>query len=94
MAIDLAGPQVEDTRTAGVIARPPLLFLGALMLGFIMDHLVPLRFPISRIGLAHWTSAMIAGSMLLIGLALVTAGSATSLERARRCPRTSPPARW
>jgi protein-S-isoprenylcysteine O-methyltransferase Ste14 len=81
---------VEDRGTAGVIARPPLLFLGALMLGFMMDHLVPLRFPISRIGLAHWTSAMIAGSMLLIGLALVTAGVRNFTRAATPVPTNQP----
>ena len=54
MANGLAGPQLEDTGTAGVIARPPLIFLAVLILGFVMDHLVSLRFPISRIGSAHW----------------------------------------
>src|SRR5215211_1470056 len=57
MAIELAGPQLEDTETAGVIARPPLIFLATLILGFVMDHLVPVGFPISRIGPAHWISA-------------------------------------
>jgi protein-S-isoprenylcysteine O-methyltransferase Ste14 len=74
MAIDLAGPQVEGTGKPGVIARPPLIFLAILILGFVMDHLVPLWFPISRIGVAHWISAMIAGGMVLVGLGLVTAG--------------------
>jgi hypothetical protein len=64
----------SNTETAGVIARPPLLFLAALVLGFIAGHLLPLPFPISRIGLAHWISAIIACSMIFIGLALATAG--------------------
>ena len=40
--MDPAGQQVTDTGTAGVIARPPLLFLAALLLGFASDHLLPL----------------------------------------------------
>ena len=74
MAIELAGPQLENTGNAGVIARPPLIFLATLIFGFVMDHLVPLGFPISRIGLAHWINVTIAGAMVLIGLALATAG--------------------
>ena len=31
--MDPAGPRVDDTATASVIARPPLLFLGALVVG-------------------------------------------------------------
>jgi len=64
----------SNTETAGVIARPPLLFLAALVLGFIADHLLPLPFPISRVSLAHWISAIMACSMILLGLALAAAG--------------------
>jgi protein-S-isoprenylcysteine O-methyltransferase Ste14 len=63
--------QVTDTGTAGVIARPPALFLAALLLGFVSDRLLPLPFPAPRIDLVHW---IIAGSLILIGLALAAAG--------------------
>ena len=72
--MDPAGQRVTDSGTAGVIARPPLLFLAALLLGFVVDHLLPLPFPVPRIGLAHWISAFTAGSLILIGLALTAAG--------------------
>jgi protein-S-isoprenylcysteine O-methyltransferase Ste14 len=71
MAMDPAGQQVTDTGTAGVIARPPLLFLAALLIGFVLDRLLPLPFPVPGIGLAHW---IIGGSLILIGLALAAAG--------------------
>jgi protein-S-isoprenylcysteine O-methyltransferase Ste14 len=74
MGTDQAGQQVTDTGTAGVIARPPLLFLAALLLGFVSDHLLPLPSPIPRIGLVHWISAIIAGSLILIGIAVFAAG--------------------
>jgi protein-S-isoprenylcysteine O-methyltransferase Ste14 len=90
MAIDLAEPQVEDTGTASVIARPPLLFLATLSLGFVVDHLVPLQFPISRIGLAHWISAIIAGAVVVIGLALATAGIRNFTRAATPVPTTQP----
>ena len=64
----------HDTGTAGVIARPPLLFLAALLLGFALDHVLTLPFPVPRIGPAHWISAIIAGSLILIGLALAVSG--------------------
>ena len=63
-----------DTETARAIVRPPLLFLLALLLGFVTDHLVPLAFPISRIGLAHWVSAIVAGALIFIGIAVFVAG--------------------
>jgi protein-S-isoprenylcysteine O-methyltransferase Ste14 len=71
MGMDPAGHQVEDTATAGVIARPPLLFLTALLLGLVSDRLLPLPFPVPGIDLVHW---MIGGSLILIGLALAAAG--------------------
>jgi protein-S-isoprenylcysteine O-methyltransferase Ste14 len=66
--------RTNDTETAGVIVRPPFLFLAALLLGFGLDHLLPLPFPVSRIGSVHWISAIIAGSLILIGIAAFTAG--------------------
>jgi protein-S-isoprenylcysteine O-methyltransferase Ste14 len=71
MGMDPAGHEVDDTGTAGVIARPPLLFLTALLLGFVSDRLLPLPFPVPGIDLVHW---MMAGSLILIGLALAAAG--------------------
>ena len=69
--MDPAGQQVTDSGTAGVIARPPLLFLAALLLGFVSDRLLPLPLPVPRIDLVHW---IIAGSLILICLALAAAG--------------------
>jgi len=57
--------------TAGVIARPPLLFLGALALGLASDHLLPVPFAVLQADLAHW---IIGGSLILSGLALMAAG--------------------
>jgi protein-S-isoprenylcysteine O-methyltransferase Ste14 len=70
MEKDPAGQQVTDAGTAGVIARPPLLFLAALLIGFVLDRLLRLPFPVPVIDLAHW----IGGSLILIGLALAAAG--------------------
>src|SRR5262245_51859398 len=64
----------DDTQIAGVIARPPFLFLGALVLGFALDHLLRLPFPVSRTGWAHWISATNGGVLILIGIAVFAAG--------------------
>jgi protein-S-isoprenylcysteine O-methyltransferase Ste14 len=66
-----AGQQVTDTGTPGPIARPPLPFLAALLLGFVLDRLLPLPFSVPGIDLVHW---IIGGSLILIGLALAAAG--------------------
>ena len=72
MGKEAAGQQVSDGATAGVIARPPLLFLGALLLGQASDYLVPVPFPGRE---ASAVTRIIAASMVLIGLALAVAGS-------------------
>jgi protein-S-isoprenylcysteine O-methyltransferase Ste14 len=71
MKMDPAGQQVTDTATAGVITRPPLLFLAALMIGLVLDRLLRLSFPVPGTDLVHW---IIGGSLMLIGLALSAAG--------------------
>lgn len=70
-----ASPLTEenDPGTPGVIARPPLLLLGALLLGFALDHLAPLPRPMPGTGLVHTISATIAGALVLIGVAVFAA---------------------
>jgi protein-S-isoprenylcysteine O-methyltransferase Ste14 len=67
-------PSTNEAGTAGVIARPPLLFLAALLLGFILDHLLPLPFSAARIAAFHWIGAIVAGSLIVIGVAVFAAG--------------------
>jgi protein-S-isoprenylcysteine O-methyltransferase Ste14 len=83
------GWQVTDTGTAGVIARPPLLFLAALLLGFVSDRLLPLPFVVPEGDLVRWT---VAGSLILIGLALAAAGI-RNFSRAATPVRTTEPTR-
>lgn len=69
MSNDTAGQHMNDTETAGVVARPPLLFLAALLLGFALDHLLPVAFPLPRTDLHR----IIAGTLILIGIAVFAA---------------------
>lgn len=71
MGMDADGRQANDTETAGVIARPPFLFLGALVLGLAWDFLLPLPFLVRGNDLVHW---IIGGALIVIGLALAIAG--------------------
>jgi protein-S-isoprenylcysteine O-methyltransferase Ste14 len=71
MEMDPAGQQATDTGTAGVIARPPLLFLAALLIGFVLDRLLRLPFPVLGIDLVQW---IFGGSLILIGLVLAATG--------------------
>ncbi len=88
--MDAVKPLESNAETAGVIARPPLLFLAALALGFIVDHLLPLSFPIARVSPAHWISATIACLMVLIGLALAAAGIRSFARAATPVPSNQP----
>jgi protein-S-isoprenylcysteine O-methyltransferase Ste14 len=63
--------QVNDPGTAGVIARPPVLFLVALLLGLALDHLLPV--PLAGLE-ADLVQRISAGSLILLGLALAAAG--------------------
>jgi protein-S-isoprenylcysteine O-methyltransferase Ste14 len=71
--MDPAEHQVTETGTAGVIARPPLLFLVALLLGLAADHLLRSPFPIPRADLHR----VIAGTLILVGIAVFAAGIRT-----------------
>ena len=77
---------------AGVIARPILMFPAAILLGFVLEHLLRLPFPISRIGMVHWISAAIAGSLIVIGTA-VFAAAVSGFSRAATPLPTNQPAR-
>lgn len=71
---DQAGQEGGDRDTAGAIARPPVLFLAALLLGFIVDHLLPLPFPVPGSGPAHGVSVIVAAAMIVVGIAAFGAG--------------------
>src|SRR5262249_58826857 len=83
------GQQLTSTGTAGVIARPPLLFLAALLTGLVSECLRPLPFPAPGIDLVHW---IIGGSLILTGLALAAAGI-RNFSRAGTPVPTSEPTR-
>jgi protein-S-isoprenylcysteine O-methyltransferase Ste14 len=87
MGVDPAGQQATDTETAGVITRPPLLFLAALLLGFASDRLVPLSFTLPGGYLVQLT---VAGSLILIGLALAAAGIRNFFRAATPVPTNEP----
>ena len=73
--------------TAGVIARPPLLFLAALLLGIAADRLLPVPFDIAVDGRSRW---ILAGFLILSGLALATAGIRDFSRAATPVPTNEP----
>ena len=89
MGMDPPGQQVNDTGTAGVIARPPLLFIAALPLGLASDRLLPRPFAVPGTDLVRW---MTGGSVILVGLALAAAGI-RNFSRAATPVRSKEPTR-
>ena len=87
MGTNPAGPQVNDTAIAGVIARPPLLFLAALLLGFVSDRLLPFPLTAPAGDSVQWT---VAGCLILIGLALAAAGIRNFARSATPVPTNEP----
>jgi protein-S-isoprenylcysteine O-methyltransferase Ste14 len=87
MGMDSAGPQVNDAAIAGVIARPPLLFLAALLLGFVSDRLLPFPVPVPA---GDSVQRTVASSLILIGLALAAAGIRNFARAATPVPTNEP----
>lgn len=85
MEMDPAGEEVTDSGTAGVIARPPLLFLAAFLIGFVLDRLLRLPFP--RYDLVTW---IIGGSLIVIGFALFAAGIRNFMRAETPVPTNEP----
>jgi protein-S-isoprenylcysteine O-methyltransferase Ste14 len=75
---------MDDTGTAGVIARPPLLFLAALLLGLVSDRLLPSPFAVPGF---RW---VVAASLMLVGLALGAAGIRNFSRAATPVPTNEP----
>jgi len=71
MSKDLTQQPANDPKTAGVIARPPVLFLVALLLGLALDRLLPLPLAALEADVVRWISA---GALIVVGLALAAAG--------------------
>jgi protein-S-isoprenylcysteine O-methyltransferase Ste14 len=87
MKTDPAEQQATDTGTAGVIARPPLLFLAALLLGLASDRLLPLPFAVLEADLVRWIAG---GALILIGSALAAAAIRSFSQAGTPVPTNEP----
>jgi protein-S-isoprenylcysteine O-methyltransferase Ste14 len=82
-----AGHQVSDTANAGVIARPPLLFLAALLVGLACDRLLPGPFAVPGTDLVRW---MTGGSLILVGSLVAALGIRNFVRAATPVPTVEP----
>ncbi len=87
MGTDQTGHQSHGNSTAGVIARPPLLYLGALLFGAAVDHVLRWPFTVPISGPVRWT---VAGVLILIGIALFIAGIRNFVRAETPVPTNQP----
>ena len=81
------GQQASDTAVAGVIARPPFLYLTCLLLGLALDRVLPLPVALPEAALIQWTAG---GGLILIGVAIVAAGIRNFSRAATPVPSNQP----
>jgi protein-S-isoprenylcysteine O-methyltransferase Ste14 len=82
-----ASQQASDTAVAGRLTRPPLLYLGCLVLGLALDHLLPLPLSFPESTLIGWTAG---GGLILIGVAIMAAGARNFSRAATPVPSNQP----
>ena len=82
-----AGQQASDTAVAGVIARPPFLYLACLLLGLALDRALPVPLTLPGAAPIRWT---VGGAMILIGVAIVAAGIRNFSRAATPVPTNQP----
>jgi protein-S-isoprenylcysteine O-methyltransferase Ste14 len=79
--------QDSDTAVAGGFARPPVLYLACLVLGFALDRLLPLALALPEGTLVRW---MAGGGLILLGVAIVAAGVRNFSRAATPVPSNQP----
>ena len=84
-----ASQQGGDTAPAGVITRPPLLYLACLILGLVLDQMLSLPLTLPDTALVRWT---VGGGLILLGVAIAAAGI-RNFSRAATPVQTSQPVR-
>jgi protein-S-isoprenylcysteine O-methyltransferase Ste14 len=82
-----ASQQARDTATAGVITRPPLLYLAYLILGLALDRVLPLPLALPEAALLSWTAG---GVLILVGVAIVAAAIRNFTRAATPVPSNQP----
>src|SRR5262245_7271530 len=85
--MDPVGKQSDEAGTAGVIARPPLLFLAALLFGLAFDRLLPWPLAFPGTAMLRW---IIAGAMIFVGVAIMAAGIRNFSRAATPVPSNQP----
>ena len=81
------GEQAHDTAVARGIARPPILYLACLLLGFVLERSLPLPLVLPEIPMIRW---VVGGGLILIGVAILAAGIRNFARAATPVPSNQP----
>lgn len=84
-----ADQQANDAAVARGIARPPLLYLTCLLLGLVLDRMLPLPLILPEAALIRW---IVGGGLIVVGLAIMAAGI-RNFSRAATPVRSNQPVR-
>jgi protein-S-isoprenylcysteine O-methyltransferase Ste14 len=79
--------QASDTAVAGGFTRPPFLYLACLLLGVVLDRVVPLPFIVPAAALLRWT---VSGGLILIGVTIMATGIRNFSRAATPVPSNQP----
>ena len=85
--MDPASQQGGDTAAAGVIMRPPFLYLACLILWLVLDHMMPLPLTLPQTALVRWTAG---DGLILLGVAIFAAGVRNFFRAATPVPSNQP----
>ena len=84
-----AHSQTPDAVTTSVATRPPVLYLACLILGLVLDRVLPLPLTLPESPAVRWTAG---GGLILLGVAILAAG-ARNFARAGTSLQSSQPVR-
>lgn len=82
-----ASQQDRDAATAGVITRPPFLYLACLTLGLALDRVLTVPHSLPESALMRW---VVGGGSIVIGVAIVAAGIGNFARAATPVPSNQP----
>ena len=85
--MDRASQQGGDTVAAGVITRPPFLYLACLILGLVLDRMMPLPLTFPQTALVRWSAG---GGLILLGVAIFAGGVRNFFRAATPVPSNQP----
>jgi protein-S-isoprenylcysteine O-methyltransferase Ste14 len=82
-----ASQRVGDAVAAGVLTRPPVLYLTSLVLGLVLDYVLPLPLALPETPLVRWTAG---AGLILVGVATMAAGIRNFTRAATPVPSNQP----